>query len=67
MEPVTVVCSAACTVTHVISVPPFDLDTEASGQIAVAVLAIWAVGFAFRALIRTLNNTDAYPSESEQS
>jgi hypothetical protein len=60
MEPVTVTCSATCTVTHVVSIdlPPFQLDTEGGAAIAAAVLAIWALGWGFRVLIRTLRETD---------
>lgn len=60
MEPVTVTCSATCTVTHVVSIdlPPFQLDAEGGAAIAGAVLAVWAVAWGFRVLIRTLRETD---------
>lgn len=54
-EPTIVTCSGSCTVTHVVSVPVLDLDTEQGGEIAAAVLLVWAVAFGFRALIRTLD------------
>lgn len=69
MEPVTVNCSGACTVTHVVTVdvPPFNLDPLGATEIASAVLAIWAVGWIFRVLIRTLNIDGNQPSnESEK-
>lgn len=65
MEPVIVTCASACTVTHEISLPPFQLDTADGGLIAGAVLAVWAVGFAFRALIQTLKHTDGDSSTFE--
>lgn len=64
MDPVTVICSAACTVTHVISVPPFDMSTGDASLIAAAVVAVWAVGFGFRVVIRALN-VDGVKPESE--
>lgn len=59
-DPVQVQCSSACTVTvvHELSLPPLQLDTADGASIAGAVLAIWAIGWAFRVLIRTLRHTD---------
>lgn len=59
-EPTVIECTSACTVTvvHEISIPPFQLDTADAGVIAAAVLAVWAVGFGFRALIQTLKQSD---------
>ena len=34
---------------------PFDLSVAGGSAIATAIVFIWAVGFCFRALIRTLN------------
>lgn len=53
-DPVTVTCGAACTVTvvHELALPPFQLTLEEGGQITLAIVAVWAIGFAFRAFIR---------------
>lgn len=40
------------------TVSPFRLDMAAAGQISVAIMGVWAVGFAFRALIRMLRDND---------
>lgn len=68
MEPVTVNCSGSCTVTHVVTVdvPPFNLDLAAGAEIAGAILAVWAVGWAVRQLIVVLNSDGNQPiSERE--
>lgn len=59
-DPVIIDCATACTVTvvHELSLPPLQLDAAEGAAIAGAVLAIWAIGWAFRALIQTLRNTD---------
>lgn len=53
-------CATACTVTvvHELSLPPLQLGAEEGGAIAGAILAVWAVGWAIRALIQTLKNSD---------
>lgn len=43
------------------TVSPFRLDMLAAGQISVAILGLWAVGFAVRALIRLLRDSDSEP------
>lgn len=50
-------CSTACTVTvvHELSLPPLQLDAAGGAQIASAVLAVWALGWGIRMLIRALN------------
>lgn len=60
MEPVTVTCSASCTVTHVVTLdlPLFQLTPEQGAAIASAVLAVWAVGWGFRTLIRMVRHSD---------
>lgn len=66
-DPQTITCDSACTVTviHELSLPPLQLDTADGASIAGAVLAIWAIGWAFRVLIRTLKHTDGNQSEME--
>lgn len=56
-DPVYVECSTACTVTvvHELAIPPLQLDTQAAGEIALAILGVWAVAWAFRMLIRAVN------------
>ena len=56
-DPTVIDCATACTVTvvHELSLPPLQLDTADGAAIAGAVLAVWAVGWAFRMLIRALN------------
>lgn len=64
-EPTVIDCATACTVTvvHELSLPLLQLDAAAGASIASAILAIWAIGFGFRALIRTLKNTDGNSTE----
>jgi hypothetical protein len=53
----SVVCNGTCTLTieHRITTPFFELTPNEGAQIAFAIVAVLVVGFAFRALIRTLN------------
>lgn len=64
-DPSIIECATACTVTviHELSLPPLQLDAAAGASIASAILAIWAIGFSFRAVIRTLKNTDGNSTE----
>lgn len=59
-DPVVIDCASACTVTvvHELSLPPLQLDAADGAQIAGAVLAVWATGWAIRVAIRTLNSSD---------
>lgn len=68
-EPVIVDCGAACTVTvvHELSLPPLQLDTAEGAAIAGAVLAVWAVAWGFRALIRTLNIDSNSSTSTEEN
>lgn len=64
---VYVTCSVSpCQIVHSIDLPPFQLSTGEGALIAGAVLAIWAVGFGFRAIIRALNIDSKSTSESEK-
>jgi len=49
-------CTGSCTVTivHEISLPVFDITPEEGALIGSAVLLVWAVGWAFRAVIQAL-------------
>ena len=53
-DPQVIQCAAACTVTVVHSLPLLEMTVEEGAQIAGAVLAVWAAGWAFRALIQAL-------------
>lgn len=67
-EPTVIDCPSACTVTvvHELSLPPLQLDAAEGAAIAGAVLAVWAVGWCFRALIRTLNIDGTSSTEKEE-
>lgn len=63
---VYVTCNVSpCVVVHQIDLPPFQLDTAEGALIAAAVVAVWAVGWAFRMLIRTLSIDRNPTSESD--
>lgn len=66
MDPVTVQCASACTVTLQLDVPPFNLSLEEGAAISGAILLVWVVGFGIRALIRALN-VDGDSSSSTSS
>jgi hypothetical protein len=63
----TIECATACTVTivHDLSLPPLQLDTADGALIAGAVLAVWAIGWAARMLIRTLSIDSESTKETE--
>ena len=46
-DPQVIQCAAACTVTVVHSLPLLEMTVEEGAQIAGAVLAVWAAGWAF--------------------
>ena len=66
-DPVVIECTTACTVTvvHELSLPPLQLSADEGAVIASAILAIWAIGWGFRALIQTLKHTDGNPTSEE--
>lgn len=53
----SVTCTGACTVTlqHEFNIPPLTLSTSEGAQIALAVIAVWVVGFAVRMVLRSLD------------
>lgn len=67
-NPVIIDCTGACTVTvvHELSLPPLQLDVVDGAAIAGAVLAVWAVGWAFRVLIQVLRDTDGNSSTQQE-
>jgi hypothetical protein len=69
-DPTVIECASACTVTvvHELSLPPLQLDTADGSLIAGAVLAVWAIGWGARMVIRALNvDSNSSTSESEKS
>lgn len=64
-DPLIINCSSACTVTVELSLPPFQLDTAEGAVISGAILGIWAIGWAIRMVIKTLN-VDDVSNESEK-
>lgn len=48
-------CGSACTVTVEFGSDLMNIDTVGGGQIALAVLGIWAIGWAFRMAVRALS------------
>ena len=66
-DPVVIECTTACTVTvvHELSLPPLQLSADEGAVIAGAILAIWAIGWGFRALIQTLKHTDGNSTQEE--
>lgn len=67
-EPQVIQCASDCTITvvHEFALPVLDLSMGDAALITSAVLVVWAVGFAFRAVIRTLmsGGNQTYESES---
>lgn len=63
-DPTVIECATACTVTivHELSLPPLQMTAEEGGMVAVAVIAVMAVGWAFRMAIRALRGDEA-PAE----
>lgn len=55
-DPTVIECASTCTVTvvHELSLPPLQLTPEEGAQIAVAVLTVWAVGWAVRQLTKLI-------------
>ena len=68
-DPTVIDCPSTCTVTvvHELSLPPLQLTAEEGAAIAGAVLAIWAVGYAFRMAIRALNIDGDSSTQSEEN
>jgi hypothetical protein len=59
-DPVVIDCPSTCTVTvvHELSLPPLQLTAAEGAAIASAILAVWAVAWAFRMLIQTVKTSD---------
>ena len=63
----TIICPEACTVTVQLEItnPLLNLDTAAGAEIAIAVIAVWAIGFAFRVAIKALKTSDGNETERD--
>ena len=58
-----VTCSVSpCTIVYQVDLPPFQLDEAGGAQIAVAIIGVWAVGWAVRVVIRMLRAGHEGPS-----
>jgi hypothetical protein len=66
-DPVVIDCPAACTVTvqHEITLPVLNLSPAEGAAIASAILAVWAVAWAFRMLIQTVKTSDGNPTNED--
>ncbi len=58
-DPTVIECASTCTVTvvHVLSLPPFQLSMEEGLSISVAVIGIWAIGWAFGLIKRQIQTS----------
>ena len=67
MTQTTVICPSKCeiTVKHEISIPALDLTTTEAAQIGLSIILVWAVGWAFRTLIRFLQSGGISISQEE--
>lgn len=65
-DPVTIDCASSCTVTvvHELVFPPFQLTTEEAGEIALAIVFVWVVGFGLRMVKRAMDAADVKADES---
>ena len=68
-DPTVIECPGTCmvTVVHELSLPPLQLDTAEGAAIAGAVLAVWAVGWAFRMLVRALHIDGTSSTSNEEN
>ena len=60
-------CGSACTVTvkHEFSAPPFQLEAGQGAQVALAVIAVWVVGWSIRMFIKAMSSGDSHPESSQ--
>jgi len=54
-----------CQIVTTLDVPLLNLDAEGGALIAGAILAVWAMGYGIRSVIRALNSDGVSTSESE--
>lgn len=62
-------CQQACTVTvqHQFAIPVLSLTPAEGAQIGLAVISVWAVGWALRVLIQTVRDGGRVNSNEETS
>lgn len=67
-DPQSITCTGECTVhvVHELSFPLLNLGPEEGMRIAVAVAVVWAVGWCFRALIRTVLSMTETSNQTEE-
>lgn len=63
----TIQCTTACTLTvqHEITLPVLDMSPAEGAAISSAILLIWAVAWAFRALIQFIKSSDGNPTQED--
>lgn len=65
-DPVVIECSSACTVTLEVSAPLLNLTTAEAAELAVPMIAVLALGWGFRMVLKTMNHAGGSgPSDSE--
>ncbi len=68
-DPITIDCASACTVTvvHELVFPPFNLTLEEAGQLALAIIGVWIVGWAVRMVMKTMRSAGGGDDHGEVS
>lgn len=63
----TIQCASACTVTvvHELSLPVLNLTAEQGAALAGATIALWAVGYVFRVIARSISTGGESTEERE--
>lgn len=66
MPETAISCPGTCTVTitHELSLPPLQLSAYEGAQIGLAIISVWAAGFAFRMIAKVIKSGDS-SAESE--
>lgn len=64
-DPVVISCPSSCTVQVEFVAPLLNLTIEEGGQIAGAILAVWAVAWGVRILAQTIRSGSSSTNESE--
>lgn len=66
-DPTVIECTSACTVTvhHEITLPVLDMSPAEGAAISSAILLVWAVAWAFRALIQSIKSSDGNPTQED--
>lgn len=66
-EPTVIDCAGACTVTvvHELVFPPFQLTMEEAGQLALAIVGVWIVGWAVRMVMKAMRTADSVSADTD--